>query len=118
VESISRNPNWADRIAEHKKKHPADPLPIPFNDPDPQVMIPYSQTYPWHIQIHRDAFQYGDVGLKADPRVVVDLRFFGKSDISAENRVTFGESQAGITDIYGMPQPTVRRHPLTLWDDC
>lgn len=75
-------------------------------------MIPYTSDFPWHVQVHRYAF--GDVGPKADPRVVVDLRFFGKSDIVEENRVTFGpnpklrEWEAGVTDTYGMPQPTVR----------
>jgi pyranose oxidase len=92
-----------------------DPLPIPFNDPEPQVTIPYSHDYPWHTQIHRDAFNYGDVGPRADSRVVVDLRFFGKQDVCRDNMVFFGQPpgpytawQAGVTDIYGMPQPTVR----------
>jgi pyranose oxidase len=76
-------------------------------------MIPYRPNSPWHVQIHRDAFSYGDVGPKADPRVVVDLRFFGKSDICEDNRVSFGDNpaptgwEAGVTDIYGMPQATV-----------
>jgi hypothetical protein len=76
-------------------------------------MIPYTSNFPWHVQVHRDAFSYGDVGPKADPRVVVDLRFFGKSEIRRENQVTFGaidsvtEWQAGVTDLYGMPQATV-----------
>ncbi|KAJ7846386.1 hypothetical protein B0H14DRAFT_3867807 [Mycena olivaceomarginata] len=59
-----------------------------------------------------NAFSYGDVGPRADPRVVVDLRFFGKQDINKNNFVDFGtpgyaEWSAGVTDIYGMPQPTV-----------
>lgn len=83
-------------------------------------MIPYKHDFPWHVQIHRDAFSYGDVGPKADPRVVVDLRFFGKQDIVESNCVKFGELKApmqwkaGVTDIYGMPQATVRFSLCTL----
>jgi hypothetical protein len=80
------------------------------------VYLKYTPAHPWHVQVHRDAFSYGDVGPKADPRVVVDLRFFGKSDIVSENRMEFGETQnlsgwvPGIFDTYGMPQPTVSTH--------
>lgn len=112
VDAIATDPRFAAKVEAHKKKHPDDVLPIPFHEPEPQVMIPYTSDFPWHVQVHRDAFSYGDVGPKADPRVVVDLRFFGKSDIVEENRVTFGpnpklrEWEAGVTDTYGMPQPT------------
>jgi len=110
VEGIATNPDFAAKVAAHQKKHPKDPLPIPFDEPEPQVMIPYSHDFPWHCQIHRDAFSYGGVGPRADSRVVVDLRFFGKQEVKEENQVFFGTREgplgwvAGVTDSYGMPQ--------------
>ncbi|KAG8792277.1 Pyranose 2-oxidase [Ceratobasidium sp. 428] len=95
--------------------HKEDTLPIPWNDPDPQLTMPYDSEAkrPWHVQIHRDAFSYGDVGPRADPRVIVDLRWFGKQDINQENCVYFGDDPitptAGVfphKDAYGMPQAT------------
>ena len=112
MDSIPETPEFQDQVAEHRRKHPNDPLPIPFKDPEPQVIIPYKTTSPWHVQVHRDAFSYGDVGPKADPRVVVDLRFFGKGEIVKENRVTFGENDT--EDIYGMPQATVGLLPYRI----
>jgi len=102
----------------HKKKNKTDPLPIPFNDPEPQVTMPYDTHHPYHTQIHRDAFSYGDVGPRADPRVIVDLRYFGKQDIHKDNRVEFADvvgdkEDRSVTDLYGMPQATffVKRSP-------
>lgn len=112
IDSIKEDPRWRVAIANHRTAHPGDPLPIPFKDLEPQVMIPYSCNFPWHAQIHRDAFSYGDVGSRSDPRVVVDLRFFGKGDIDRDNRVEFSDTNFGSqTDLYGMPQATfiVRR---------
>ncbi|KAG7098215.1 hypothetical protein E1B28_000183 [Marasmius oreades] len=113
IDYIKKNPDWQARIKAHHDKHPKDPLPIPFADPEPQVMVPYTSKFPWHTQIHRDAFSYGDVGPRADARVVVDLRFFGRQEVLEKNRVYFagdsslkGEWVAGSTDIYGMPQAT------------
>lgn len=111
IESVpSRFP---DLVGKHQSKHKEDPMPIPFNDPEPQVTMPYSSKLgkPYHVQIHRDAFAYGGVGPRADPRCVVDLRFFGKQDINKDNCVTFAEpigpnSMDGNTDGYGMPQAT------------
>ena len=87
-------------------------------------MIPYHSDFPWHVQIHRDSFSYGEINFKADPRVVVDLRFFGKSDISEANKVTFspleplkdqsGRWEPGKQDIYGMPQATVSSLSITV----
>ncbi|KAK0220817.1 pyranose 2-oxidase [Armillaria nabsnona] len=103
VDDIWTNPKYKEAVDGHQEKNPCDPLPIPFHDPEPQITIPYTPNYPWHTQIHRDAFSYGDVGPRTDPRVVVDLRFFGKSDISEKNEVCFSDK---YTDIYGMPQAT------------
>ena len=122
IDSIEETTNeeWRRKIAAHKAKYPEDPLPIPFNDLEPQVMIPYKKDFPWHVQIHRDSFSYGEIDFKADPRVVVDLRFFGKSDILKDNKVTFaplidrsGHWEPGVTDIYGMPQATVSSLSMT-----
>ncbi|QRW11609.1 GMC oxidoreductase [Ceratobasidium sp. AG-Ba] len=87
----------------------ANTLPIPLNDPDPQVTIPYSTEYPYHTQIHCDAFSYGDIGPEIDHRVVVDIRFFAREDIQESNRITFSNTDRDgrpNTDLYGMPQAT------------
>ncbi|KAG8699223.1 hypothetical protein FRC08_005431 [Ceratobasidium sp. 394] len=112
---------YPDECKRHASKHPGDKLPIPWGDPEPQLTMPYSwsdnpeesdKREPWHVQIHRDAFSYGDVGPRADPRVVVDLRFFGKQDICPDNRVSFPSDEMREIivepdkDAYGMPQAT------------
>ncbi|KAJ7021158.1 putative pyranose oxidase [Mycena alexandri] len=103
-------PSWWTRAVETHKRNfgNVDPLPIPFQDPEPQVTIPASLERPWHTQIHRDAFSYGEVGPTLDSRIVVDLRFFGMQDGVPENRMIF---QTQIKDEYGMPQPTFEYKP-------
>lgn len=80
-----------------------DPLPFPLNDPDPQVCVRFSKDKQWHMQIHRDAFGYGEVPHNIDQRVVVDLRSFGYTTPKRDNRVTF---KYRTNDGFGMPQPT------------
>lgn len=42
-----------------------------------QCWIPVSKDRPWHCQIHRDAFAYGDLAPNVDSHLIVDLRWFG-----------------------------------------
>jgi pyranose oxidase len=115
INDIATDPAYEEAVAKHRARFPKDPLPIPFDDPEPQLMIGYQSDHKYHVQVHRDAFSYGDVGPRSDPRVVVDLRFFGKQDINKENRIIFPDDvvdplsqewKPGVTDSYGMPQPT------------
>ncbi|RPB08343.1 pyranose oxidase [Morchella conica CCBAS932] len=97
------NPEWKKKVDAHRLKHPEDPLPFPYNDPDPQLTTPVTDDHPWHTQIHRDAFSYGEVAQSLDSRLVVDFRFFGMVDIVKDNRVEFSTH---IRDHFHMPQPT------------
>jgi pyranose oxidase len=96
---------WKPKVDSHKSAQPKDPLPFPFNDLDPQVTLPLSEEFPWHTQIHRDAFSYGAAPPVIDKRTIVDLRFFGMVKPNWNNRVWFEDR---IQDAYGMPQPTFR----------
>lgn len=91
-------------VKKHTKNHSDDPLPFPFDDLDPNVYTPFSEKHPWHTQIHRDAFGYGEVPADVDQRLIVDLRFFGYIDPEERNRITFSTTRR---DGFGMPQ--VRR---------
>ena len=74
-----------------------------MDDPEPNVWIPVSEERPWHCQIHRDAFHYGDLAPNVDSRLVVDLRWFGIVDPHPDNRVVFSDRHE---DSFGMPQAT------------
>ena len=100
VEQIKSMDAYADAC---NNVHPRDPIPIPEVDQDPTLWIPVQEGRPWHCQIHKDAFSYGQVPENIDDRLIVDLRWFGMVTPLRENRVTFNRD---ILDIRGMPQPT------------
>ncbi|HET7479171.1 MAG TPA: pyranose oxidase [Rubrobacteraceae bacterium] len=103
VDRILENPQFAERVKAHREQNPHDPVPIPEDEPEPQAWIPVSEDRPWHCQIHRDAFSYGDVAPNVDTRLVVDLRWFGIVDPNPESRIFFSDKHL---DSFGMPQPT------------
>ena len=84
-------PRFAERVRAPGAE-PARSRPHPGGEPEPQVWIPVSEDRPWHCQIHRDAFHYGDVAPNVDSRLVVDLRWFGIVEPRPESRITFSDS--------------------------
>jgi pyranose oxidase len=103
VEDVLDDPRFADQIATHQLEHPQDPIPIPQSDPEPQIWIPVSEGRPWHCQIHRDAFHYGDLAPNIDGRLIVDLRWFGIVEPRYESYLAFSDQHV---DAFDMPQPT------------
>jgi len=103
VDGLKKDPRFESIIKAYKEKNPQDPLPIPITDPEPQCWLPVSEGRPWHCQIHRDAFNYGDLAQAIDSRLIVDLRWFGIVKQRYENAITFSDT---LKDKYGMPQPS------------
>ncbi|KAK7398015.1 hypothetical protein QQX98_012623 [Neonectria punicea] len=106
VDSVKDDPyglGWKAKVDAHKAKAPKDPLPFPFEDPDPQCYFPLTADHPWHTQIHRDSFGYGEVPATIDQRLVVDFRWFTYVKPVKENYVEFSKE---CKDEFGMPQPT------------
>ena len=104
VDNVINDPydlGWREIVEKHHQHHPSDPLPFPFKDPDPQCYFPFSNANPWHTQIHRDAFGYGEVPQTVDQRLVVDFRWFTYAEPKETNSVDFSEK---ITDEFDMPQ--------------
>ncbi|MGW0561428.1 pyranose oxidase [Streptomyces sp. NPDC003016] len=102
----------ADRVADYrtaqlKRLHggdkTADPVPFPPAERDPNLALLVTEQRPWHCQVHRDAFTYGAVPPNVDPRLIVDLRWFGISRPRPENKLTFSRK---IRDTFDLPQPT------------
>ncbi|MFD7080018.1 pyranose oxidase [Streptomyces sp. NPDC059918] len=103
IDLTGRAEHFNSQILAHRERFPDDELPIPEDDPDPNVWIPVTEGRPWHAQINRDSFHYGDIPPHVDGRLIVDLRWFGLVDPSPDNRVTFSDT---YTDLHDMPQPT------------
>ncbi|WP_435260526.1 pyranose oxidase [Streptomyces sp. 1222.5] len=103
VDRAGTDERFAHRLLTHREAFPDDSLTIPVGDPDPNIWIPVSEGRPWHVQINRDSFSYGDIPPHVDGRLIVDLRWFGMVDSRPENRVTFSDR---YSDVHDMPQPT------------
>lgn len=106
------------KVDKHVKTFQLDPLPFPADDPDPQCYYSFasSPNKPWHTQIHRDAFGYGQVPADIDQRRVVDLRWFGYTEESAGNYASFSpdihdEISTDNRDEFGMPQVSIQILP-------
>jgi pyranose oxidase len=103
IDALADDPRFAEKCQAHREKSPLDPVPFAPGEPEPQVWIPVSDGRPWHCQIHRDAFHYGDVQPNVDSRLIVDLRWFGIVKPRWESKMTFSDQHL---DSFGMPQPT------------
>src|SRR5438309_3559736 len=70
VDRIAGDTRFAERVRAHRTAVPRDPVPIPHEDPEPNVWIPVSKGRPWHCHTHRAASHYGDLAPNADNRLI------------------------------------------------
>ena len=103
IDKIDGDGRFDDAMRAHRRRFPDDILTIPADDPPPNIWIPVTEGRPWHAQINRDSFSYGEVPPHVDGRLIVDLRWFGFVDPRPDNRVLFSDR---YTDVHDMPQPT------------
>jgi hypothetical protein len=76
---------------------------------EPQVNVKFTREKPWNGMINHDAYLYGShkPGFKYDQRFIVDLRFYGRSEVSRENRLIFKEEGPDVLN--NTPGVTVRQ---------
>lgn len=102
-ERFKDHPNLKRNLAKDARTKGA--IPFRMRDPAPMVWIPVSQGRPWHAQVHKDSFHYGEIPADIDDRLIVDLRWFGMVEPRPENRVFF-DRDPNFKDAFGMPRPT------------
>lgn len=103
IDAIRDDSRFTEKVEAHRQESPLDPVPFAIGESEPQVWIPVSDDRPWHCQVHRDAFHYGDVQPNVDSRLVVDLRWFGIVEPHPDSKLSFSDNHM---DTFGMPQPT------------
>jgi pyranose oxidase len=106
------NPAVVNEVAKEWNPPPADPVPIPEDDPIPQVWIPFSYPeHPFNAFFQRDAFPFpaspglnlGNILGSIDQRLVVGLFWFAPNEQRWDNHLSFSSR---YRDLFGMPQIT------------
>ncbi|KAE9390595.1 hypothetical protein BT96DRAFT_1024457 [Gymnopus androsaceus JB14] len=70
VKSIRTNPKYKTQVEKHDSQSQKDPIPIPFDDLEPQVMLKYKNGY--IAMIDRSAFFAPGTRPEVDPRVTFE----------------------------------------------